>query len=340
MVASGDSELCSISVLHAATLAELGPAINPPASRRLRRLLLRLPGFALAPDGRSVVSASDQGELVWWDLETRKATRRLEIGADHLALALSPDGRTAAVGAGRGIQLVDTRTGTARTATGVLGGAPSWLLFSPDGKTVVSTSLDGTVALWDVESATLRETLRGHSRAAQQPVFGPDAKMLYTASHDGTAIAWDVAASAGWRHFRFTRDLTPDPAGFDGHPGIFSPDGRLAAVGLKDEGIRLWDTDLVPAGPPLEQTSGEVWALDFSQDGRTLAAVTVAVGQRCGTSSRSPLRGRSRSDVATFWGSTSARTARCSPRPDRRREALGLRNRGSAWHDRGRRARR
>ena len=101
--------------------------------------------------------------------------------------------------------------------------------------------------------------------------------MLYTASHDGTAIAWDVAGERGLENFRFTRDLTPDPAGFDGHPGIFSPDGRLAAVGLKDQGIRLQDTHPPrPGRPPLEQTSGEVWALDFSQDGGTLAAVTVS----------------------------------------------------------------
>jgi hypothetical protein len=31
----------------------------------------------------------------------------------------------------------------------------------------VSTSLDGTVTLWDVESLTVRETLCGHSRTVQ-----------------------------------------------------------------------------------------------------------------------------------------------------------------------------
>ena len=102
VVAGGDSELCSISLLMPPPWRSWVLQSHQPASGRLRRLLLRLPGFALAPGRRSVVSASDQGELVWWDLETRKATRRLEIGADHLALALSPDGRTAAVGAGRG----------------------------------------------------------------------------------------------------------------------------------------------------------------------------------------------------------------------------------------------
>ena len=51
------------------------------------------------------------------------------------------------------------------------------------------------MTLWDVESATPRETLRGHSASVRQPVFSPDGETLYTASDDGTAIAWDVDGS-------------------------------------------------------------------------------------------------------------------------------------------------
>jgi WD40 repeat protein len=140
---------------------------------------------------------------------------------------------------------------------------------------VVSTSLDGTVALWDAESATRRETLRGHSGAVQQPVFSPEGNTLYTVGHDGTAIAWDIGGERGLgRHFTFTHDLAP--WGYDGRPGSFSPDGRLIAVGLKEQGIRLWDaTDLTPVGPPLSETGGEVKSLAFTPDGRTLAAVTL-----------------------------------------------------------------
>ena len=81
------------------------------------------------------------------------------------------------------------------------------MLFSPDGGTLVSTSLDGNVTLWDVESATPLETLRGHSNSVQQPVFSPDGETLYTVSHDGTAIAWDITGDRGLgRPFTFTHD--------------------------------------------------------------------------------------------------------------------------------------
>ena len=124
--------------------------------------------------------------------------------------------------------------------------------------------------------STLRETLRGHSRAVQQPVFSPDGRTLYTVSHDGTAIAWDVAGERGLaRRFTFTHEPDPGPDGFDGHPGTFSPDGEVIAVGLSAEGIGLWDSAaLREVDLPLLDTGGEVWALAFAPNGRRLAAVT------------------------------------------------------------------
>jgi WD40 repeat protein len=276
LVVVNNREHASISVRDATTLEATGPPIEPEGfAGTYVGSWWEPPGFALMPDGRSVVIASDDDEVMWWNLRSGTPTRRLKIGPGKHALALSPDGGTIAVGVERGIQLVDTRSGAVRPAAGALAAAPSWVLFSPDGETVVSTSLDGTVALWDAESATLRETLGGHSGGVGQPVFSPDGGTLYAVGHDGTAIAWDIGGDRGLgRHFTFTQDRAP--WGYDGRPGSFSPDGRLVAVGLKDKGIRLWDpTDLTPIGPPLSETGGEVKSLAFAPDGRTLAAVTL-----------------------------------------------------------------
>lgn len=229
----------------------------------------------MTPDGSSVLTASNERELVWWDLRSRSATRRVRIGTGHHALALSSDGDTAAVGVDRGIQLVDTRSGAVRSSAGVLTDAPNWLAFSSDGRTVVSTGLDGAVTLWDVRSATVRETLRGHSASAAQPEFSPDGKTLYTTSHDGTAIAWRIAGDRGLgRPFEFT----PGRAARDfRHPGAYVLDGRLIAVGLKGRGIGLRDGEtLARAGAPLLKTGGEVNALASDPDGRMLAAGTLA----------------------------------------------------------------
>ena len=275
VVATGETVPDSISIRDAATLARIGAPIEPEGyAGAYRAQLWGAPGLALTPDGSSVLTASKH-ELVWWDLRSRSATRRVRIGTGHHALALSSDGDTAAVGVDRGIQLIDTRSGAVRSSAGVLTDAPNWLIFSSDGRTVVSTGLDGAVTLWDVRSATVRETLRGHSASAAQPEFSPDGKTLYTTSHDGTAIAWRIAGDRGLgRPFEFT----PGRAARDfRHPGAYVLDGRLIAVGLKGRGIGFRDGEtLARAGAPLLKTGGEVNALASDPDGRLLAAGTKA----------------------------------------------------------------
>ena len=269
-----------ITFRDSTTLELVGSSIQPGEfAAEYVDIVYSAPFFALTPDGASIVAASTDGKLAWWDLETREKTRTLDIEEGYHVLTLSPDGLTAAVGIDGGIQLVDVRSGEVRTANAVLAGAPQGLVFSPDGKTVVSTGLDGAVTLWDTATIAPRVTLRGHSAAVGQPVFSPDGATLYTASNDGTAIAWDISGNLRLgRPFRFTSDGPYHPTR-DRHPGEFSPDGRLIATGLREEGIQLWDASaLTPVGPPLLEIGDEVEALAFSPDGRTLAAVT-ATGQ-------------------------------------------------------------
>ena len=253
------------------------------------------PQFAVTPDDRFLITASEDGELALWDLRSSRKTRtwRIEAGLAP-ALAVSEDGRTVAVGSKHGVQLVDVRSGTVRTAAGDSAGSPSWVLFSPNGKMVVAANRDKTVTRWDVESATPLETLRGHSNFVQQPVFSPDGETLYTVSHDGTAIAWDLMGDRRLgRSFTFTHDRFFSKTGFDGHPGRLSPDGRLIAVGLKEQGVALWDVrELTPVGAPLLDTGGEVKSLAFSPDGKTIAAVADTMLTIWDVGSRSRLHER------------------------------------------------
>ena len=145
----------------------------------------------------------------------------------------------------------------------------------PGRQDLVSTNLDKTVTRWDVESATPLETLRGHSNSVQQPVFSPDGETLYTVSHDGTAIAWDLTGDRRLgRPFTFTHDRSVLRTGYDGHPGEFSPDGRLIAVGLKEQGIALWDARELDAGRGAPSRNGR-----RGQDARLLTGWANACGR-------------------------------------------------------------
>ena len=278
-----------VTIRDAATLEQIGPEIEPEGfTGRWLSQWWTDPSVALTPDSRSLVTTSTTGTLTWWNLKSREKTRTREIAEGYRALALSPDGRMAAVGLDDGIQLIDVGTGVVQESRGTLTSNPIGLLFSPDGETIVSTSRDGTVTVWDTGTVTPHETLRGHSDSVWQPIFSPDGKTLYTASADGTAIAWDVSRERRFgRPFTFTHDRGPY-AWPDRHPGRFSPDGRLIAVGLNDGGIRLWDArKLAPVGAPLRETGGEVTGLAFSPDGRKLAAVTGGMATIWDVESRS-----------------------------------------------------
>ena len=322
-----------VTIRRTATLEPIGAAIAHDVFKgSFLGQFCSTPSMALTSDGRSLVTTSANRDLAWWDLASRRKVGTVGIENGHHALALSPDGRTLAVGIDRGIQLVDARSGAVRATSRGLAAASTWLLFSPDGRTVVSTSLDGTATLWDPRSATRRETLRGHSAAVQQPVFSPGGDTLYTVGHDGTAIAWDVAGGTGLeRRFTFTHDRNPEPS-YDWHPGRFSPDGRLVALGLKRGGISLRETaTLRPAGPTLAGTGGEVKDIEFASDGRTLAAVTSnGRASLWDVESRSRLRPPFRvADAAAAQRvSISADGSMLATAGERRRQALGRSHRG------------
>ena len=230
----------------------------------------------------------------------RRGRWRIETGLAP-ALAVSPDGLTAAVGIKHGVQLVDLRSGTVRTATGDLAGSPSWVLFSPDGKMVVATNRDKTVTRWDVESATPLETLRGHSNFVQQPVFSPDGETLYTVSHDGTAIAWDLTGDRRLgRPFTFTHDRTFSKTGYRRPPGEAQPRRPVDRGRPQGAGHRALGRARAHAGrgaPPRYGRRG--------QDARLLTGRANACGGDRSACSRSGMSARDR-------GSTS-RSTRGSP---------------------------
>ena len=99
-----------------------------------------------------------------------------------MALAISPNCRTAAAGFEQSLRLYDVASGK-KTAT--LEGATNVLVtvvFSPDGKILAAGGTDSIVRLWDVRTGKNTAALKGHRHTVLAVAFSPDGKTLASGS--------------------------------------------------------------------------------------------------------------------------------------------------------------
>ncbi len=136
--------------------------------------------------------------------------------------------------------------------------------FSPDGTSVASASLDGTIKLWDVVLGENTATFEGHTDAVNSIAYSPDGRTLVSGSWDGTIKLWAV------KNGDTITTLEAHPEGVDSV--AYSPDGRTSASGSWDGTIKLWDANNGNAIATLEEHTSPVTSVSFSSDGRTLAS--------------------------------------------------------------------
>ncbi len=259
--------------------------------------------------GRAVAFGGDRESVLRiHDLATGKELRRVTLKTNLTALALSPDGKTLAVGEGDGtLRLWEAETGKevatlSRHTRDIFG-----LRFSPDGKVLASGSDDGQLCLWDVATGKLLHEPALHAGGLWAIAFAPDGKTLATGGRDPTLLVWDVATgkvvhqwvapAPGTHTLLFAADgktlisaITQDlhvrlwdvTAGKevgqvgDGTEHVFalglSPDGRLLATGSKEGAVRVWEVLTGREVGLLGRHDGEVFTAGFAPDGRTVGS--------------------------------------------------------------------
>jgi WD40 repeat protein len=135
--------------------------------------------------------------------------------------------------------------------------------LAPDGRLAISGHSLGTLVVWDLLTATPRQTLEGHTGLVWSVRLLPDGRSAVSGGEDGTVRLWDLASG------RCLRVL-------EGHSEKVmavsaSPDGAWLLSAGGDATLRLWELSSGRCVRMLEDT-GWVSAVAFSPDGRTAAS--------------------------------------------------------------------
>jgi WD40 repeat protein len=269
-------------------------------------------------DGKRLATASTDGAVKIWDLETglERASLRAHQGAVN-ALAFSPDGTLlASGGADKVIRLWDATAGAKEhtvlhNSLRELAGHQDAVLslgFAANNKALVSAGKDQKLLLWDVSpdgKGDKPEPLPDQHKGAVRVLrFTADGKTMATGGDDQTVAVWDVTAEGKWK-IRHT---------LKGHRGAvqalaLAADGKTLASGASEpvEGrevgtVCLWDSASGKERRSLQSTSAVVTALALSDDGQILAVAGSDTTVHLYDAVTAKLRGRVRGHL----GRTSA----------------------------------
>lgn len=138
------------------------------------------------------------------------------------------------------------------------------LVYSPDGKRIITTADDGKIKVWDVDSGFCIVTFTEHTSGVTACDFAKKGNVLFTSSLDGSIRAWDLIRYRNFRTFTAPTRLSFSCMAVD-------PSGEVVAAGSLDSfDIHIWS---VQTGQLLDQLSGHegpVSSLAFSPNGSLL----------------------------------------------------------------------
>ena len=247
--------------------------LTPPGSPLIRTLTGHsnsVNAIAVTPDGKTLISGSDDNTIKIWDLVTGEEQFTLRGHSSYVgAIAITPDGKRVISGSGdKTIKIWDLQTEKEQfTLTGHSHYVRA-IVITPDGKRVISGSDDKTIKIWDLVTGKEQFTLTGHSNSVRAIAITPDGKRVVSGSDDHTIKIWEIETEK--KHFTLT-----------GHSDLvrviaITPDGKRVISGSDDHTIKIWN---LGTGKEIATFTGEspITCCAVAPDG-----VTIVAGERSG----------------------------------------------------------
>jgi WD40 repeat protein len=193
---------------------------------------------AFSPDGKRVITASENKMAQIWDAETGKHLTQLKgheksvvwsaaFDRDGSRAITASDDNTARIWnaeTGKLLSTIDAHHPLRRAA------------FSPDGTRIAIASEDKTASIWDAGTGKKLYPL-AHDGEVYSAVFSPHGERIVTASLDAMGRIWD--AKTGKLLVKLL--VKPRKPGNEFHFATFSPDGTRIATASDDGHVRIWN---------------------------------------------------------------------------------------------------
>ena len=203
---------------------------------------------AFSLDGKYVLTGSKDHTARVWEVATRKEIARMTHSGIVSSLALSPDGKHVASGGEITARVWEASTGKeiARIThenfrhlitfdLGVKGyhSRVTSLIFSVDGKYIVSEGSDRTVRVWEATTGKEVAHIIPNTRNVDAVAFSPDGKYVVLGSIYGMIDVWEAHTGKEVTHMNH--------GGINIYSLAFSPDGKYIVSGGNDKTARVWE---------------------------------------------------------------------------------------------------
>ena len=135
------------------------------------------------------------------------------------------------------------------------------LAHSPDGYQLAAGGEDGSVRIWNAQTAALLRTLEGHTGPVSSVSYSSDSSQLAAGGGDGSVRVWNAQTGALLRTLKGHTDAVSSVS--------YSSDGLRLVSGSLDQTVRVWNAQTGALLGTLTHTSGVLFA-GISPDGSRL----------------------------------------------------------------------
>ena len=223
---------------------------------------------AWSPDGRRVLSASDDNTLKIWDAYSGHCLLSLAGHSSFVTgCAWSPDGRRIlSASADQTLKIWEADSGRCLLTLCDQSISIYGCAWSPDGFRVLSASFDGTLKIWEADSGQCLFTLSGHSDSVRGCAWSPDGHRVLSASDDKTLKIWEVDSG------RCLLTLSGHSRSVTGC--AWSSDGGCVLSASDDRTLKIWNADSGRCLLSLVGHSSFVTGCAWSPDGRRVLSAS------------------------------------------------------------------